>query len=141
MKNRFPVRLDFLRHFSRMREQETVGSLMVTGESAVFLCSVVSGLGEVTITWTFNNTDITHLDLFTNRTNILRFGAELVITDLQPDHSGVIGCQASNNQSLSVHRAELLVTHTQDREDSNAGSTVALVRPRGVLGARHRACG
>ena len=42
-----------------------------------------------------------------NRTDILSFGSQLVISDLRLEDSGQVGCQAANNQSVSLRLAEL----------------------------------
>ena len=78
-----------------------------SGSRAEFSCEAISGVGEVTYLWTFNQTDITELAQFANRTEILGWGSRMVITHLQLEDSGQIGCEAANNQSVWRHQAEL----------------------------------
>ena len=99
------------------------------GSRAEFRCEVSSGLGEVTYLWTFNNTDISQLDQFTNRTTILGFGSQLVITDLRLEDSGQIGCEATNNLSVSRHLAELSVTGAGEERKVALGEKTLLACP------------
>ena len=96
------------------------------GSRAEFRCEVSSGLGEVSYLWTFNTSDITELDQFNNRTNIESFGSRLVITNLDLEDSGTIGCQASNNQSVSRHQAgwRPLIGPDQSRYSPLIGATL-----------------
>ena len=90
-----------------------------------------SGVGEVTYLWTFNNTDISQLDQFTNRTSRLSFGSQLVITDLRLEDSGQIGCEASNNLSVSRHLADLSVTRAGLERKVSLGEKTSLACPLG----------
>ena len=92
---------------------------------------MTSGLGEVTYLWTFNNTDISQLDQFTNRTNILSFGSQLVITNLRLEDSGLIGCEATNQISVSRHQANLTVTRARDQRKVSLGEKAVLACPLG----------
>ena len=109
----------------------TFHSQHLPGSRAEFRCEVSSGVGEVSYLWTFNNTDISQLDQFTNRTSRLSFGSQLVITDLRLEDSGQIGCEASNNLSVSRHLADLSVTRAGLERKVSLGEKTSLACPLG----------
>ena len=67
--------------------------------------------------WTFNKTDISQLDQFSDRVIRQQFGTELVITDLVREDSGEIGCEARSNQSVVVLTSRLVVTGQEEEEE------------------------
>ena len=82
--------------------------------------------------WTFNKTDITELDQFRDRVIRQSFGSQLVLTDLEVEDTGEVGCEASNEEDVVVLEARLLVTGQQDlggRRRTGLGDTVTLSCP------------
>ena len=79
--------------------------------------------------WTFNKTDITELDQFRDRVIRQSFGSQLVLTDLDVEDTGEVGCEASNEEDVVVLEARLLVTGQHDlggRRRTGLGDTVTL---------------
>lgn len=79
-----------------------------TGDSVQLNCYVNKGDAPLNITWLLNGKEIkNNFGVSTiaigSRTNLL------TINSVQPDHSGVYTCKATNKGGATLHNTELLI--------------------------------